>query len=1176
MKKLLLILSLYIACLQPLQAKEEIISFRLSSLNGLPDNSVRYMQQAPSGELLLMMHYTAYSYDGYSFRQLTDEEFQQLHTASQADHSISESYDRDNQGNHVTMETDALVYTDQQTGQQLRLPVINPQWRKLTQNLKCRVVTDHKGRIWVSLNGFGLYVYNRQTQQLRHIEKGDGSGLLDTNALVYMMLDRDDNIWVAEDHYGLVCLKTVEQNYETIYPTERALSGRSAEIRMMSRLTDGRIIVANNAGQVFEADGALQNFNLLPTDGENYISAGLDTLGRLWLGSRINGVNVGGRHYGSGRTDYLLTDRKGRMWSCGLKNPVKLMALSPDGSYTEKTFFDDVDNLQPRMMAEDDKGNIYVAAEKGLFRFNPDQLINDRKAYSRLTEEPLRCLLIDSSGQLWMGTLTGGVLRADLKKGMPLKTKRITRNDGLAGNIIQTIAEDGRHRICVATQTGCSLIDPQTGHIRSLYMTDFQLRNYYEENSAALLTGGLLALGTLDGIVALRNDGTTEPKTLHPVVVTAIYAGGEKSALAADGNWQGSHTENSLTLHVSNFNFTNQQQTDYTFMLEGYDRAWSEPSHLNQTSYKHLPPGKYTLHVRAREAGGDWEPETTMQITILPPWWRTWWAYLIYMALAFVAGYTLYRHLRYLLRLRQSIAVEKQLTEYKLKFFTNISHEFRTPLTLIQGSMDKLRQLPDAPASARQPLSSMQRNVDRLLRLINQLLEFRRMQNNRLQLALEETDIVSFCHNLYQTFHDTAEQQKIALSFVPTVKSQTMYIDRGFIDKAVYNLLSNAFKYTPQHGSVTLRVAPGEETCLLQVIDTGVGVPADQREAIFDRFQRGQIGRDSLGIGLDLTAELIRTHHGTISCSGNEPQGSIFTISLPMSKDVYQPTDFATVTTSQADSDDERQGFSVAVAEALPEPMNDHRVLVVEDDADIQAYLRQELGRYFTVETAGNGEEALERLKNETVQLIITDVMMPRMNGYELLRRLRQNQQTRHLPVIMLTALDSEDQQLKGLDAGADAYIAKPFSLQLLLLQCRNLLQRGDRMKDAYAQTEKAARQVSPAIITEENDRRLLAQLSVWVDSHLASPDLSVDRFAEEMGYGRTTFYAKLKTLTGQTPNDYIKERRLERAAELLKDDRVTVAEVAYQVGMSTPQYLSTTFKKHYGVTPSQYQKGQH
>ena len=615
--------------------------------------------------------------------------------------------------------------------------------------------------------------------------------------------------------------------------------------------------------------------------------------------------------------------------------------------------------------------------------------------------------------------------------------------------------------------------------------------------------------------------------------------------------------------------------------MEGYDKEWIDLGNLHFATYKQLAPGNYTLRIKSRSLDGSIaDSECSIDIVIASPWWATWWGYLIYTLVIFIVGYIIYRQLHRISQLRQAVALEKQLTDYKLKFFTNISHEFRTPLTLIQGSMDKLLQMQDSPSSVRVPLDIMQRNVNRMLRLINQLLEFRRMQNNKLSLSLEEVDIVTFVYNICQGFHDAAEQKSITLSFLPSMKKYNMFIDCGFIDKAVYNLLSNAFKYTPSKGSITVKIKELSSHMAIIVEDTGIGVPEEKRETIFDRFSRGQIGRDSLGIGLDLTAELIRTHKGSIRCDANPGGGSIFTIQLPTDKSVYDVSDFL-VQHSLLPKEETilKEGFSGTKSEIISMPMNSHRILIVEDDSDVATYLKQELGRYFIVETAFDGGEALSLINDSSSQfdLIITDAMMPGVNGFELLRRLRRNESTCHIPVIMLTALTDENQRMKGLSVGADAYITKPFSLALLLVQCRNLLQRTDNIKNIITKTDTDKTKtlnIATEIITSEREHKLLAQLAYWVDSHLASPDLSVDKFAEDMGYGRTTFYNKLKSLTGMTPNDYIKERRLLKAYELLSDANITVAEVSYQVGMATPQYLSTIFKKRFGVSPRQFQKG--
>lgn len=1154
----------------PLYADNELVGMRLTRENGLPDKNIRYICQSENGELILMMLYDAYAYDGYQFRKLPDSTYNRLREESLAHHSLTNDVSFDNRGNEVSIEGNNIRYKDSMTGETILLNIFDARWGKLTKNLKCRVVTDSEGYIWIALNGFGLFIYNREKHQLKHYTKDDGTRLIDTNALVYMTIDRDDRVWIAQDHYGLLCIRRMPHNYQTVRPLQPWQDERQGEIRMMRRLGDGTIIMADNAGSVMRADGNLHNITLQQASDENYLAAALDTLGRLWLGSRINGVQVEGQTIGTGRTDCIICDHQGRMWTCGLNRGVSTSGME---------FFANHPNLNPHMMLVDSYGDIWLGTEQGLFVFKPEELLKDSTAYTKVMDCGVRSLFIDSRQTLWIGTVHHGLFYTDAKRQQTYRFEHIDTGDGLTNNSVQSIAADNDGIVCIGTMDGCNFYNPQTKQLSTLYVSN-PLQNFFEENSIAQLDDGRLALGTLDGILVTSPSDATTEEAKSPVELTNLLVNGVAMFDEREMPLIFSHNHNSLTFHFSCFNFG--QQTDFTYWLEGYDNEWSEPSQWNFASYKNLPPGHYTLHVKGRLPGSGWGGELLVPITIRPPLWATWYAYVAYLLFAILITCLILRQLKKTNALRQRVAIEKQLTEYKLKFFTNISHEFRTPLTLINASMDKLHSLTDVPASARPALNSMQRNVDRMLRLINQLLEFRRMQNNKLSLALESTEIVGFVHNICLSFHDTAEQKRIALSFLPSMKSYQIYVDQGFVDKAVYNLLSNAFKYTHKGGSVTVKLKTENDHLNISVADTGVGVPESQRQTIFDRYAHGKMGRDSLGIGLDLTAELIRTHHGTIRCEANLPQGSIFTITLPTNKDVYEEKDFICEDAPHGNErSDVARGFEESVKEMQMSPMNDRKVMVVEDDAAIASYLRQELGRYFEVETACDGEEAMRLIEGQHFDLIVTDAVMPRMNGYELLKRIKNGGATRHLPVVMLTALDSQEQQLRGLDAGADAYITKPFSTALLLLQCRNLIQRGDRMKDALERLspacgqQDAGRRQTAAVVIDERDSRLMSLLAIWVDSHLAAPDLSVDRFAADMGYGRTVFYSKLKNLTGLTPNEYIKERRLEKAKELLADDHVTVAEVAYQIGMGTPQYLSSCFKKRYGLTPSQFQKGQ-
>lgn len=455
---------------------------------------------------------------------------------------------------------------------------------------------------------------------------------------------------------------------------------------------------------------------------------------------------------------------------------------------------------------------------------------------------------------------------------------------------------------------------------------------------------------------------------------------------------------------------------------------------MNIASYRDLPTGRYTLMVKASGSG----TAIRLPVVVEPPLWATPWAIALYIIAAAALAFTAFSHLRTVYRLRRDIAMEKRLTDFKIKFFTDISHEFRTPLTLIRGNVDAMRQSADFPKALKQSADSLKRNTDRMMRLINQLLEFRRMEEDKLQPSLEETDIVAFLRAIAYSFHDAAANRGLSLGFMPQARQCMVYIDRGFVDKIVYELLQNAMKYTPRGGSITLRTGTDGKQLNISVEDTGIGVPDDKRREIFERYVHGRHDRASLGIGLNFVAALAKAHHGSIECRPNPGGGTVFTLSVP---------------------------------------------------------------------------------------------------------------------------------------ATADAYIAKPFSMRLLVMQCRNLLMRVAAAAAAADDNRDGAARL-PEVITDEADSRLLKAIGVYIDSHLADPGLSVDKIADAMNYGSSKFYDKVKHLTGKTPNDIIREKRLQRAAELLRDGSITVAEVAYQVGMSSPQYLSVCFKRRLGMSPTQYQGG--
>lgn len=1149
---------------------------------------------------------TTISYDTgrKSFNQSTH---QRINPSTHQPLNVHPSTFTDNRGNIFTAENDGSVsFANPITGRKTSIMTYPRNSIKLNAMPRFKAITQSNGLVWITTYGNGLYIFNPKASSsasaLTHITKHSHPQLLGSNFITAATEDSDGNVWISIEGYGVARLRANVGNFSTQYFSNDLTSERINEVRLLSRLADGRIIVGNNSGWLGTVgEDATMSITSKSTR-HNYISAALDTAGVLWLGTRRTGVIVGTRGYthsdtlptslSDNRIDHIFKDHRGRMWLCGIYGMLSLAVRDASGNITFQSFFKDRPHFKPRKMSQDSRRRIWLTSNNELLVFHPDSIILNPSAFRSIPMQrndcrinTILCLYHDTRGNLWIGTDGHGLIKAD-SEGNILQT--LTMAEGLANDVVYFIEEDAQGDIWAGTNDGCSVVDT-TGTISNIYFGEDRRQNVFHEGCAVLLKDGNIVLGSRNGLLTVNGNAAARPQ-LHrwPITITGIEVNGSPLNVQPSSL---NYNQNTITVRFSDFNYNEGHRgTRYSYMLEGYDEQWSKKSNLNFATYKNLPPGRYTLRIK-RDSDNS---QLQASFVISRPPWLSWWAFTIYAAIAIAVALISYRQIRTVYRLRQSIAVEKKLTEFKINFFTDISHEFRTPLTLIRATMDKMRSASAIPGELRQPVSDMQHNVNRMLRLINQLMEFRRMEEGRLSLSLTHFDIVPFLYDIVQTFRPAAEGKRITLQYLPQEKSRMITADSGHLDKIVYELLNNAFKYTPQGGSITLRsryfsptpnnTSSGQITIIVE--DTGVGVPDNRKTEIFSRYTKGQHSSDSFGIGLNLTYELVKTHKGTIVCTDNPAGGAVFTVSIPATDDSYEEKDFRKSLINAAEGKQreervvERRRETVAdeqhISELPTPPMNHKRVLVVDDNADIISYLKKELSHYYIVHTATSGKEALSLIASQQQpDLVVSDVMMPGMSGFELTKRIKTTPNTAHIPVILLTALDGEERQYRGMEVGADAYITKPFSIRMLIMQCRNLMKLSSRSQQPSSQQEdkKEVRAVAE-IITDERDRRLLNILTIWIDSHLADPNLSVDLFAREMKYGRTTFYSKIKQLTGKTPNDLIRERRLLRGAELLKGNNITVAEVTYQVGMSTPQYFSSCFKKHFGITPTQYQNG--
>lgn len=1192
------ILTLIIFFLTAVAADGKVISYKLSTNNGLPDNNIRSIAQDHTGNIYLRSALKSYVYNGYSFREVADSTFDTYNRKSQKQHSADVTYD--NLGNRIDILPDGdIVYHGDNDKENIRLHILDPFMRTLTSNLKVTVSTTASGHIWITTNGNGIFLYDKRKKTFQHFTKDDGTGIIDSNFITDHFLDLDGHLWIALEHYGIAMLRiTADVKVKRLAPNDK--TERCNNIRMMKQTDDHTILIANNDGDLYRADNTLTDITPVTRKGANILTCATDSRNRLWLGTRTKGIIVDGEQKAAGRIDCIIRDSKNRMWACGLNNSL-YMFTQDMRQHTLTLHIPENDDkphvrsnnkaINPRFLLQDNEGDIWLASDMGTFTFNPEELLRNPRKLRRISTLPSKNIYEDRNRNIYIGTIGKGLIILTPEDGRHT-VQTLTTSDGLPSDMIQSITEDKNGQLFIGTDNGCAWYDTVTKQFTHFSLPDAPIQNFCNENSFARLADGTMVYGSLDGIVyAVRPGTVTSPidRGNNRAAVTNMLVNGSPVDGWQHGGVNLSHNQNSVTLEFSTFSYGSTSDIYYSYRLDNYDTEWSKPATPNFATYRNLPAGTYTFRLRYRIDNGKWQTSAqSIVITINPPLWLTWWAWLIYMTTTAIAAIVIYRHLKRLGRLRQAVAVEKQLTEYKLRFFTNISHEFRAPLTLISVAMQKTKRIANIPSDLRQPLASMEQSTERMTRLVNQLMEFRRMQNGKLTLTLQHTDIVTYLYNIYMNFHNLAESRNMNYLFQTQTRTVNGYIDRAHIDKIVYNLLSNAFKYTPDGGDIILKLTiPQEGIVSISLSDTGIGIPKEQQAKLFERFATGKTHTDSIGIGLNLTYELIRVHHGTITYDENTGGGSVFTVTIPIGKDEYESSDFMTSPQNLQAPDDAstRKGFSKTIYEMMPHPLNDKRILIAEDNPDLQEMMKRELGMYFNITTANDGSDALKKLKDNPADLVISDIMMPHTNGYQLLKAIRSSKTLQHIPVILLTALTTDEHHEKGLRAGADAYLPKPFSLRVLIAWCVRLMQTPRKQAEVEGNTigntpdgtepvvSSYTEKNSNPIITEAKDKKFISQLDTIIDNHIADTNLSVDTLAKMFGIGRTTFYQKVNTLTGKTPNAYINEKRMYKAADILRTEDITIAEVAYKVGISYPQYFATSFKKMFGISPKEYQK---
>lgn len=846
---------------------------------------------------------------------------------------------------------------------------------------------------------------------------------------------------------------------------------------------------------------------------------------------------------------------------------------------------------------EDRLHRIWVAATQGLFVYSPasrralfpKDLVKDEATQVKLNG-PCKVLLIDHQGWVWVGTLNGLFVINPKDK----SSRFFGRAEGMPNEMINGLIEDRYGNVWVSTPSGlCRFQRLQDGEMKLMV---FDSQNKLGKSNFGCMTvghlaGGNLFFGTQDGYYIVNPADVKEMKyTGHPIFTSLrvnnqeLVPGKEvdgrtilTSALSATEKLVLKHHENFITILFSGLNFDMPSHTYYKYRLKGMSDRWIEMNPqdgVGRANFTDLAPGSYVLEVYSAGFDKVWsEQPATLLIEVQPPLWATWWAKLIYL-LFFIAILTWgYRWKMEQNRKRMEDEKYKELEEMKYRFFTNISHEFRTLLTLIITPIGSiLKRTTDS--ETRHQLNDVSRNAGDLLQLVNQLLDFRKMEMNGERLNLQSGNLNEFIQYTTMKFMPLAEQKNIRLTFEDKTEGLFMYFDKDKVGKVLTNLLSNAFKFTKAGGKVNVCL----EKCILDsrrcahivVEDTGCGIPKEEQGHVFERFYRTEQDSSSQqigsGIGLNMVYEYIQLHEGKVSLESEEGKGSRFIVDIPtdLKREVQQEASEENCIASPVMDDVVDGAVGVQTSRKI-----EKTVLVVEDNEDFSHFLSQELGRiYNKVLMAKDGIEGAMKAEAENPDIIVSDVMMPRMNGTDMCRRIKENIETSHIPIILLTAWSTDEGRATGYKAGADAYIAKPFDMEVLLARISNLLEKQEKRQRDFSHSIS----LDPKTVTDSSpDEDFLKEVIACIEKNIDNSEYTIDSLSTDIVMSRMSLYRKMKSLTGQTPADFIRTVRLKTAAKLLKEEKCTVSEACYRTGFASPQNFSKHFKEMFGVLPSQY-----
>ncbi len=1046
--------------------------------------------------------------------------------------------------------------------------------------------TDKTGIVWVGTAGMGINLYDYKANRFSTLLKKKEPASRITGFSVRSILEENDNIvWVSTAVLYRWNRKTGElKSYET--SSDKLNDFGNTGVWTMIKSSDGKIWTTTTEG-LYRYDPQTEKakqYKFNPADNSGLPQKEVyavfeDQQRRIWIATE---------NYFSRIVDFD-------------KGIFQNFRYQPAQSFNEE--------VRP-VICQDSKGIFWIGTKDGLVRFNLQEksfntFKNDPKHPHSISNDLIKSISIDpyeSRNILWIGTAGGGVNRFDVDKNL---FTHFSESDGLPNNVVYGILPDGNGNFWLSTNKGLSKFNPRDTTFRNYDVRDGLQSNEFNTGAFFRSKRGEMFFGGINGLNYFFPDQIKDNPYKPDIVLTNVKINDQYISVKSDNSLLKktilatdeiilSHDDDVITFEFAALDYSAPEKNQYAYKLENFNDDWIYSGSVRAATYTNLPPGKYIFRVKGSNNDGIWNKEgVSITLIIRPPWWITWWAYILYGLIILTGLYLIRRYELNRIYWKNQLKIEKvesdtlrNLDKLKSHFFANISHEFRTPLTLILGQVESVMSS-SIETKEKGKLQVANRNARRLLTLINQLLDLSKLEAGSMELKAEQHNIISFLKSLLFSFESLAESKKINLKFESDSETIPLIFDADKMEKIISNLISNAFKFTSENSEIKLTANIISSSVEIKIKDTGVGIPSDSLPHIFNRFYQvdGSSTREheGTGIGLALTKELVELHKGKITVSSKQGEGTEFIITFPIGNLKIENEKAIKFSTNNSAQENILTDVEVSEAELLstsdrqhPSPdfqlptrsNNQEIILIVEDNLDVRAYIREQLENDFNIIEAGNGEEGISIAQNEIPDLIITDVMMPKMDGYKFSSAIRHDEKTSHIPIIILTAKAGLDHKIQGLETGVDDYLTKPFSAKELKVRVKNLIYQRKQLRKRFS----TATIIKPAEVTSVSvDKIFLDKTIKTIEKHFEDENFSVDKLADEMNMSVSQLNRKLNALIDQPPGQLIRSFRLQRAADLLKQNAGTVAEICYQVGFNDQAYFSRAFKKQFGCSPSEF-----